>query len=206
MVIGIPLIAAPTDDEAGNTSPAATTSGCSASSPATGAGCSRRSRTSWPACAPEERAAIGDFLAAAVIGGPGGSSMTALSRLAEDHGADEFMLVCDIFDPELRLRPRHRRRRDEGLSPRSRPQARPRVRQGAAPSPPRRPFSRLHHGFHHVFPACSAARRFWRRPAVPPDGLRPGSRRGPQARRAAPSGGAFTPTSSPAAATASTWS
>ena len=73
---------------------------------------SRRPAEQRPKCAvagvlrptfPEERAAIGDFLAAAVIGGPE-RVHDGLSRLAEVTGADELMLVCDVFDPDLRLR------------------------------------------------------------------------------------------------------
>lgn len=52
---------------------------------------------------PEERAAIADFLAAAVIGGPA-RVHDGLARLVELTQADELMLVCDIYDPELRLR------------------------------------------------------------------------------------------------------
>ena len=50
-----------------------------------------------------ERAAIADFLAAAVIGGPD-TVHQGLARLAQATQADEFMLVCDVFDPALRLR------------------------------------------------------------------------------------------------------
>lgn len=52
---------------------------------------------------PHERSAIQDFLGAAVIGGPDRvrAGFAELRRLT---GADELMLVCDIFDPELRLR------------------------------------------------------------------------------------------------------
>ncbi|MCM2340854.1 LLM class flavin-dependent oxidoreductase [Rhodoferax sp.] len=50
----------------------------------------------------QERAAIGDFLGAAVIGGPG-KVRAGLTALAQQTQADEFMLVCDIFDPTLRL-------------------------------------------------------------------------------------------------------
>ena len=50
-----------------------------------------------------ERAAIGDFLAAAVIGGPA-RVRKGLQALAEATHADEFMLVTDVFDPALRLR------------------------------------------------------------------------------------------------------
>ncbi|CAM3493694.1 LLM class flavin-dependent oxidoreductase [Polaromonas hydrogenivorans] len=52
---------------------------------------------------PQERAAIDDFLAAAVIGGPQ-TVRDGLSALAQATDADEFMLVCDIYDPALRLR------------------------------------------------------------------------------------------------------
>jgi luciferase family oxidoreductase group 1 len=51
----------------------------------------------------QERAAIGDFLAAAVIGGPD-TVRTGLAHLHNTTGADEFMLVSDVFDPALRLR------------------------------------------------------------------------------------------------------
>ncbi|MDB5843898.1 MAG: luciferase family protein [Polaromonas sp.] len=52
---------------------------------------------------PQERAAIADFLAAAVIGGPD-TVRDGLAALAQATDADEFMLVCDIYDPALRLR------------------------------------------------------------------------------------------------------
>ncbi len=51
----------------------------------------------------QERAAIDDFLAAAVIGGPQRVAQ-GLQALAETTEADEFVLVCDVFDPEQRLR------------------------------------------------------------------------------------------------------
>jgi len=52
---------------------------------------------------PHERSAIGDFLGAAVIGGPE-QVAARLAELQQASGADELMLVCDIFDPALRLR------------------------------------------------------------------------------------------------------
>jgi luciferase family oxidoreductase group 1 len=52
---------------------------------------------------PQERAAIGEFLAAAVIGGPP-SVAAGLEKLQQETLADELIVVCDIFDPELRLR------------------------------------------------------------------------------------------------------
>ena len=51
----------------------------------------------------QERAAIDDFLGASVIGGPE-SMHSGLSELLQATNADELMLVCDIFDPALRLR------------------------------------------------------------------------------------------------------
>ena len=50
----------------------------------------------------QERAGIADFLAMAVIGGPQ-TVQASLTRLQELTGADEFVLVCDVFDPALRL-------------------------------------------------------------------------------------------------------
>jgi luciferase family oxidoreductase group 1 len=51
----------------------------------------------------QERAAIADFLAMAVIGGPA-TVAEHLKKIVDVTGADELMLVCDIFDPALRLR------------------------------------------------------------------------------------------------------
>jgi luciferase family oxidoreductase group 1 len=52
---------------------------------------------------PQERAGIADFLSAAVIGGPE-TVAAGLVKLQQATLADELILVCDIFDPELRLR------------------------------------------------------------------------------------------------------
>ena len=52
---------------------------------------------------PQERAGIADFLGAAVIGGPA-QVREGLLALQEATQADEMMFVCDIFDPDLRLR------------------------------------------------------------------------------------------------------
>ena len=51
----------------------------------------------------EKITSIADFLGAAVIGGPD-TVRDGLARLLSATGADELMLVCDIFDPALRLR------------------------------------------------------------------------------------------------------
>jgi alkanesulfonate monooxygenase SsuD/methylene tetrahydromethanopterin reductase-like flavin-dependent oxidoreductase (luciferase family) len=52
---------------------------------------------------PQERAGIADFLGAAVIGGPD-AVRGGFDALRQQTQADEFILVCDIFDPERRLR------------------------------------------------------------------------------------------------------
>jgi alkanesulfonate monooxygenase SsuD/methylene tetrahydromethanopterin reductase-like flavin-dependent oxidoreductase (luciferase family) len=52
---------------------------------------------------PQEQTAIADFLACAVVGGPE-TVKQGLSAMAEATEADEFMLVCDVFDPSLRLK------------------------------------------------------------------------------------------------------
>jgi len=54
-------------------------------------------------CTPSERAGIADFLGAAVVGGPD-TVREGLHALARDTGANELMLVCDVFDPALRMR------------------------------------------------------------------------------------------------------
>lgn len=51
----------------------------------------------------EERAAIGDFLGAGVIG-DADAVRRGLSELLRSTAADELMLVCDIYDSALRLR------------------------------------------------------------------------------------------------------
>ena len=102
VVIGVPLIAAPTDDEAEFLA-------SSTYQRVLGILTGDRRRLLPPVpqfmaqLAPQERAAIGDFLAAAVIGGPD-TVRAGLAALAQATDADEFMLVCDIFDPALRLR------------------------------------------------------------------------------------------------------
>ena len=54
-------------------------------------------------CPADARAAIGDFLGEAVIGGPD-TVRAGLAAMAQATQADELMLVCDIYDPALRLR------------------------------------------------------------------------------------------------------
>ena len=102
VMIGVPLIAAPTNDEA---------EFLASSTYKRILGILRGDRRAFPPpveglmsqLSPQERAAIGDFLGAGVIGDPG-TVNRGLTELLRTTAADELMLVCDIYDPALRLR------------------------------------------------------------------------------------------------------
>ena len=102
VIIGVPLIAAPTDDEAVF---------LASSTFQRVLGILRGDRGCLPppiaglleSLSPQERSGIADFLGAAVIGGPE-TVRAGLSNLLATTQADEFMFVCDIFDPALRQR------------------------------------------------------------------------------------------------------
>ncbi len=100
--IGVPVIAAPTDEEAQYLA-------SSTYQRVLGILTGQRGRLQPPVegylarLQPPERAAIADFLAAGVVGGPG-LVREGLQALAQATGADEFMLVSDVYDPALRLR------------------------------------------------------------------------------------------------------
>lgn len=102
VAIGVPLIAAPTDEQA---------QFLASSTYQRVLGILRGERRSLPPPVadyltqlhPQERDAIGDFLGAAVVGGPQ-TVREGLAGLVEATGANELMLVCDVFDPALRLR------------------------------------------------------------------------------------------------------
>ena len=102
VVVGIPLIAAPTDAEAEYLA-------SSTYQRVLGILRGDRKRLQAPVANflaelnPQEQAGIADFLAAAVIGGPD-TVQAGLTRLAQLTQANEFMLVCDIFEPSLRVR------------------------------------------------------------------------------------------------------
>lgn len=102
VTIGVPLIAAPTDDEAEFLA-------SSTYQRVLGILTGQRGQLPPPVQGfmqglhPQEQAGIADFLAAAVIGGPE-TVREGLSALAQATEADEFMIVCDVFDPALRLR------------------------------------------------------------------------------------------------------
>ncbi|MBS3998745.1 MAG: LLM class flavin-dependent oxidoreductase [Hydrogenophaga sp.] len=101
-IVGVPLIAAPTDEEAEYLA-------SSTYQRVLGILTGRRGQLPPPVHGfmqhlhTQERAAITDFLAAAVIGGPDTVRERA-ALLAEATEADEFMLVSDVYEPELRLR------------------------------------------------------------------------------------------------------
>lgn len=102
VIIGVPVIAAPTDEEAEYLA-------TSVFQRVLGILRGNRQRLQPPVrgfldtLSPEERHGIGDFLAAAVIGGPERvvANLTHLQKITQ---ADEFMFVCDIYDPALRMR------------------------------------------------------------------------------------------------------
>ena len=102
VIVGVPLIAAPTNDEAQFLA-------SSTYQRVLGILTGQRGRLQPPVANyleqlhPQERAAVHDFLAAAVIGGPE-TVRQGFAALAESTQADEFMLVSDVFDPALRLR------------------------------------------------------------------------------------------------------
>lgn len=101
-IIGVPLIAAPTDEEAEFLA-------SSTYQRVLGILTGDRRRLQPPVAdflanvGGQARAGISDFLAAAVIGGPE-TVRAGLQRLADLTEADEFMLVSDVYDPALRLR------------------------------------------------------------------------------------------------------
>ena len=102
VVVGVPLVAAATDDEAQFLA-------SSIFQRVSGIVRGERRALQPPVAgyleslAPQERAAIADFLAMAVIGGPA-TVAEQLKKIVDVTEADELMLVCDIFDTKLRLR------------------------------------------------------------------------------------------------------
>jgi luciferase family oxidoreductase group 1 len=101
-VVGVPVIAAPTDEEARLL---ATSSQQRVLSILTG----QRGKLKPPvegffeSLDERAQAGIADFQAMAVIGGPD-TVRAGLTSIAQATGADELMFVCDIYDPALRLR------------------------------------------------------------------------------------------------------
>ncbi|MEG0200792.1 MAG: LLM class flavin-dependent oxidoreductase, partial [Comamonas sp.] len=101
-IVGVPVIAAPTDEEAQLLA-------SSTYQRVLGILTGNRSRLQppvpgfWEQLDARAQAAISDFLAVGVVGGPD-TVRQGLQKLAEETQADEFMLVSDVFDAELRLR------------------------------------------------------------------------------------------------------
>lgn len=102
VAIGVPVIAAPSDAEAEFLA-------SSTFQRVLGIITGKRGRLQPPVpdfmaqLQPQERAAIADFLAVAVIGGPQ-TVRAGFEQLAQATQADEFILVCDVYEPALRLR------------------------------------------------------------------------------------------------------
>ena len=101
-VVGVPVIAAPTDDEANFLA-------SSVFQRVLGILTGKRGLLQppisgfWEQVPAQAREAIQDFLAVAVIGGPN-KIQADLNKIAHTTQADEFMFVCDVYDPALRLR------------------------------------------------------------------------------------------------------
>ncbi len=102
VMVGVPVIAAPTDAEAEYLA-------SSTYQRVLGIITGRRGLLAPPVhdfmaqLGEAERLAIADFLALAVVGGPD-TVRAGLAAIHEATQADEFMMVCDIFDADLRLR------------------------------------------------------------------------------------------------------
>ena len=102
VMIGVPLIAAPTDDEAQYLA-------SSIFQRVLGILRGTRGLLMPPQhdflqqLNAQEKAAIADFLACAVIGSPA-TVRQGLQALADQTGCDEMMFTCDVYDPALRLR------------------------------------------------------------------------------------------------------
>ncbi len=102
VAIGVPLVAAPTDEEAQFLA-------SSIYQRVLGILTGDRKKLQAPirdfahSLGNAERSAIADFLGMAVIGGPQ-TVAQSFAKLQEMTEADEFILVCDVFDPDYRLR------------------------------------------------------------------------------------------------------
>ena len=102
VIIGVPLIAADTDEEAEYLASSTyqrildLLTGQLGSLP-------RPVDNFMESIPPQAEAAINDFLAAAVIGSPE-TVRKGLQNLLDLTGADEFMLACDVYDTKSRLK------------------------------------------------------------------------------------------------------
>lgn len=102
VMVGVPVVAAPTDEEAQYL---ATSSQQRVLGILTG----QRGKMPPPmqgfmqSIGPREQAAIQDFLAMSVVGGPE-TVRDGFARIQQATEADELILVCDIYEPAHRLR------------------------------------------------------------------------------------------------------
>jgi luciferase family oxidoreductase group 1 len=102
VAVGVPMIAAPTDEEAQFLA-------SSTYQRVLGILTGERKLLAPPVknyleqLHPQAQHGIADFLAAAVIGGPQ-TVADGLNEIAQQTGANELIIVSDVFDPELRLR------------------------------------------------------------------------------------------------------
>ncbi|MDR0479580.1 MAG: LLM class flavin-dependent oxidoreductase [Burkholderiaceae bacterium] len=102
VMIGVPLIAAPTDAEAQYLASSIFQRVLSILR-------GRRGQLPPPregflgSLTPGERAGIAEFLACAVIGSPA-TVRQGLQTLADETGCDEMIFTCDIYEPQWRLR------------------------------------------------------------------------------------------------------
>lgn len=101
-MIGVPLIAAPSDEEA---TLLATTAYQRVLCLLRGENTALRPPVTSmaPLWQPHEQQAVGEFLGLAVIGGPD-KVRARLEVLLEQTGADELIFTGDIYEPELRQR------------------------------------------------------------------------------------------------------
>ena len=101
-IVGVPVIAAETDEQADYLA-------SSTHQRVLGILTGNRTRllppveNFWQQLDARSQAAIADFLAAGVIGGPD-TVQQGLQKLADETQADEFMIVSDVYDADLRLR------------------------------------------------------------------------------------------------------
>ena len=102
VVIGVPLIAAPTDEEASHLASSVFQRVLGILRGARGL-LQPPQEGFFEQLTAQEKAGIADFLACAVIGSPD-TVRRGLRALAAQTGCDEMMFTCDIYDPALRLR------------------------------------------------------------------------------------------------------
>ncbi len=102
VMIGVPLVAAPTDEEATHLAGSIFERVLGILRGARGLLQPPREGF-FERLNAQEKAGIADFLACAVIGSPD-TVRTGLQALARETGCDEMMFTCDIYDPALRLR------------------------------------------------------------------------------------------------------